>query len=159
MSELLILALKFAFLALLWLFVLFAANVIRTDLFGRKVSAASLPAEASAAPAPKLSWRERRKKKSAPTTLRITRGAQAGLTTPLGDSLKIGRSNDCQLILDDDYVSTNHARIYSGSRGLMIEDLGSTNGTYVNDERVLTPTLIGTNDLIRIGRTVMSVEA
>ena len=93
-----------------------------------------------------------------PTTLRITRGAQTGLTMPLGDSLRIGRSNDCQLILDDDYVSTRHARIVRGDNGYLVEDLGSTNGTYLNDARVTTATPFGLSDTLRIGRTTMIVE-
>ena len=57
----------------------------------------------------------------------------------LGDQIKIGRSADCQLILDDDYVSTRHARIYRSGDGYLVEDLGSTNGTYLNNERLSAP--------------------
>ncbi len=156
MSELVVLALKFAFLALLWLFVLFACNVIRTDLFGRRVSAAAVASEVP--PTQMKSRRARRADRKMPTTLRITRGAQTGLTMPLGDSLRIGRSNDCQLILDDDYVSTRHARIVRGDNGYLVEDLGSTNGTYLNDARVTTATPFGLSDTLRIGRTTMIVE-
>lgn len=156
MSELVLLGLKFAFLALLWLFILFAGNVIRTDLFGRRVPATALPAEP--APARVREPRRSRRAKAAPTTLRITQGKQQGLTMALGESLRIGRAADCQLILDDDYVSTRHARIYATPRGLMVEDLGSTNGTYVNNERVGSPVAFGRDDTLRIGRTLMVVE-
>jgi hypothetical protein len=152
MSELLVLALKLAFLALLWLFVLFAVNVIRTDLFGRRV-----PVEAAEA-TPKKPREKKRKTKGQPKSLRITQGRQAGLTMPLGEMLKIGRSDDCQLILDDDYVSTRHARIYAVDSGFLVEDLGSTNGTFLNDVRITAPTPFTLSDTLRIGRTQMVVE-
>lgn len=176
MSELLVLALKFAFLALLWTFILFTGNVIRTDLLGRKVptsapasapagAPASAPAGASPVAAPaltpapvRLSRRERKAAKQTPTTLRITQGKQAGLTMPLGEILTIGRSADCQLILDDDYVSTHHARIVRTSAGYVVEDLGSTNGSYLNDVRISSPTAFTLADTLRIGRTLLVVE-
>lgn len=163
MSELVLLGLKFAFLALLWLFILFAGHVIRTDLFGRRVPASALPVAEAAPPVRKLKEprpprESRRAAKAQPTTLRITQGAQAGLTMALGESLRIGRAADCQLILDDDYVSTRHARLYASPKGLMVEDLGSTNGTYVNNERVTSPVAFGRKDTLRIGRTHMVVE-
>ena len=72
--------------------------------------------------------------------------------------LKIGRSDDCQLILDDDYVSTRHARIYAVDSGFLVEDLGSTNGTFLNDVRITAPTPFTLSDTLRIGRTQMVVE-
>ena len=76
-----------------------------------------------------------------------------------GEHLKIGRSTDCQLILDDDYVSTRHARIYRSGVGYLVEDLGSTNGTYLNNERLSSPAPFTTSDTLRIGRTLIVVEA
>mgnify|MGYP001172774689 CR=1 FL=1 len=166
MSELLVLGLKFAFLALLWVFIWFVGAVIRSDLFGRRVPATDAPAPgpAMAAPEPsparpqKPSWGARRAAKRMPTALRISQGKQAGLTMTLGDQLKIGRSADCQLILDDDYVSTRHARIYRTTTGYMVEDLGSTNGTYLNQERLSAPAPFTPSDTLRIGRTLLIVE-
>ncbi|MFZ0530401.1 MAG: FHA domain-containing protein [Propionicimonas sp.] len=158
MSDLVVLGLKLGFLALLWLFILFTGNVIRTDLFGRKVSADELaPAAAGAASAPavKLSRRQARK---LPTSLVVTHGRQAGLKLPLGDLVLIGRAPDCQLVLDDDYVSTRHARITRTASGYQVEDLGSTNGSLVNNQRIAVPTRFDVGDTLRIGRTLMSVE-
>lgn len=160
MSELLVLALKFAFLALLWVFILFTGNVIRSDLFGRRVTPAAAAATAAApAASARAGRRARRAAARVPSTLRITKGKQAGLTMTLGDQLKIGRSSDCQLILDDDYVSTRHARIYRTADGYVVEDLGSTNGTYLNNERLSSPAPFTLADTLRIGRTLLVVEA
>lgn len=158
MSELLVLAFKIGFVALLWLFVLITANVIRTDLFGRKVSpvelAAAKVASTDSSPTANLSKRARKK---LPTTLVVTHGAQAGTKLSLGEPILIGRSPECQLLLDDDYVSTRHARIVLGKGTWMVEDLGSTNGTFVNNERISTATPLRPEDSLRIGRTVMGV--
>lgn len=154
MSDLLVLALKIAFLAALWLFILFAVNVIRTDLFGRKVSPAGAdPREAQLQPA-----RRGRAARKMPTHLKITKGRQEGLVLELGDGFKIGRAADCRLVLDDDYVSTRHARIVRTDDGYIVEDLGSTNGTYLNNERVTTPAAFTMSDTLRIGRTLMILE-
>ena len=158
MSELLVLALKFAFLALLWVFILFTGAVIRSDLFGRRVPTAAVQAAPAASGTAQPARRNRRARRT-PTTLRITKGKQAGLTMGLGEHLKIGRSTDCQLILDDDYVSTRHARIYRSGEGYLVEDLGSPHGTDLNNERLSSPAPFTTSDTLRIGRTLLVVEA
>ena len=156
MSELVVLGLKLGFLALLWLFILFTGNVIRTDLFGRKVSGAELPVPV--APGAKLQKMSRRALRQLPKTLTITHGRQAGLRLPLEEGILIGRARDWQVLLDDDYVSTRHARISRTPSGYQVEDLGSTNGTYINNQRITTPTPFGVQDTLRIGRTLMSAE-
>ena len=171
MSELVVLALKFAFLALLWLFVLFAVNVIRTDLFGRKVEASAVGADATAlvplppAPVPvapvatQPPVKQRRwGRPKLPTTLHITEGPSAGASLPLGDSILIGRTPDATLDLHDQYMSTRHAVIARTPSGYVVEDLGSTNGTYVNDRRITAPTPITPADTLRIGRTTIIVD-
>ena len=161
MSDLVVLGLKLGYLALLWLFIGFVANVIRTDLFGRKVPAAEL-AEATVAAAPSATGRpqkmSRKVSKRLPAVLKVTNGTQAGVTVPLGSGILIGRASDCQLILDDDYASTRHARFTLTPTGYQLEDLGSTNGTFVNNQRVSAPVPFGLEDTLRIGRTLMSVE-
>lgn len=158
MSELVVLALKLLFLALLWLFVLFAGNVIRTDLFGRKLATNEYGELQPAAELKKVRRERGRSNRKLPAVLKVTKGNQAGLTLQLAEGITIGRAADCQLILEDDYVSTRHARIARTDSGYLVEDLGSTNGTYVNNERVTSPTPFGLTDTLRIGRTLMAVE-
>ena len=89
----------------------------------------------------------------------ISQGNQAGLTAELSAGVvMIGRGADCQLILDDDYVSTRHARVVSTPNGNYVEDLGSTNGTYVNGQRITAPTTITLADTVRIGKTILKLE-
>ena len=76
----------------------------------------------------------------------------------LGEHLKIGRSTDCQLILDDDYVSTRHARLYASPKGLMVEDLGSTNGTWIDRTRITGPTVLRVGSKVRVGRTTLQLQ-
>ncbi|MFT3859815.1 FHA domain-containing protein [Micropruina sp.] len=158
MSDLVVLALKLLFLALLWLFVLFVGNVIRTDMFGRKLATNEVGELQPVAELRKQKKPRGRAARALPTKLRVSKGKQEGLTLPLGDGIKIGRAADCQLVLDDDYVSTRHAQIVRTEDGYVVEDLGSTNGTYVNNERVTSATPFSTTDTLRIGRTLMVVE-
>ncbi|MDR1768499.1 MAG: FHA domain-containing protein [Propionibacteriaceae bacterium] len=151
MSELIVLGLKLGFLALLWLFILITGNVIRTDMFGRRVS----PAELTAQTKPRKARRSARK---LPHTLNVTHGSKAGTVLELGGGLLIGRGAECQLVLDDDYVSTRHARIVAADGGYSVEDMGSTNGTFVNNSRVSQPTPVVAGDTLRIGRTLMKLE-
>jgi FHA domain len=162
MSDLLVLGLKLLFLALLWMFVLFAINVIRTDLFGRKVEASAIGTldAAGAVPPPAASPKPRgRAGRRLPTTLRLTAGAIAGASLPLGDMVLIGRGPDATIDLHDQYMSTRHAAITRTGSGFVIEDFGSTNGTFVNERRITTPTPITPSDTIRIGRTTMILDA
>jgi pSer/pThr/pTyr-binding forkhead associated (FHA) protein len=158
MSEIALLIIKVVFLALLWLFILSVVSVIRSDLFGRTVRASDQPQpqELEAPPAPPGKVKRQR---GQPRVFTITQGGQAGLSADLGGGvIMIGRGGDCQLILDDDYVSTRHARVVGSPNGIYIEDLGSTNGTYVNGQRITAPTTITLADTVRIGKTMLRLE-
>ncbi|HJY46552.1 MAG TPA: FHA domain-containing protein [Propionibacteriaceae bacterium] len=158
MSEIALLIIKVVFLALLWLFILSAVSVIRSDLFGKTVRASEQPQpqELETPPPPP---RKTKRQRGQPRVFTISQGNQAGLSADLaGGVIMIGRSADCQLILDDDYVSTRHARVVGAPTGIYIEDLGSTNGTYVNGQRITAPTTITLADTVRIGKTMMKLE-
>jgi pSer/pThr/pTyr-binding forkhead associated (FHA) protein len=122
------------------------------------VPAAELVAQPGPVPVANQPRLSRRALKQLPRTLTVTHGLQAGLQLPLEGGVLIGRSSDCQLLLDDDYVSTRHARITLSAGRYQVEDLGSTNGTFINNQRLAQPTPFGPGDTLRIGRTLMSVE-
>jgi pSer/pThr/pTyr-binding forkhead associated (FHA) protein len=158
MSEIALTVIKVLFLALLWLFILSAVSVIRSDLFGKTVAAPDQPrAQELESPLPPA--RKSRRTRGDPRIVVITQGNQAGMSADLAAGVVlIGRGADCQLILDDDYVSTRHARIVTAENGVYLEDLGSTNGSYVNGQRITAPTSVTLADTIRIGKTVMKLE-
>ncbi|HEY5821353.1 MAG TPA: FHA domain-containing protein [Propionibacteriaceae bacterium] len=158
MSEIAVTVIKVLFLALLWLFILSAVSVIRSDLFGRTVPTADQPQprELENPPPPQ---KKSKRQRGAPRIFRIVQGAQTGESAELAAGvIMIGRGADCQIILDDDYVSTRHARVVSGENGIYVEDLGSTNGSYVNGQRITAPTTITLSDTVRIGKTILKLE-
>jgi hypothetical protein len=156
-SEIALTVIKVLFLALLWLFILSAVSVIRSDLFGRTVPAPDQPQARELEP-PAPPPRKVRRPRGSPRILAITQGSQAGQSAELaGGTILIGRGAECQIILEDDYVSTRHARVVGGEE-IYVEDLGSTNGTYVNGQRITAPTLITLADTVRIGKTILKLE-
>lgn len=156
MADLIVTLLKVAFLAVLWLFVLLVANVIRTDLF--RTAPAGVPSDARDKRAAR-SPEPRKRSKHEAKVLAIDTGSQAGTRLALVDEFRIGRSADCALILDDDYASGDHASLARRANGdWVVTDLGSTNGTFVNEVRVVTPTVVTASDSLRIGRTQMRLE-
>jgi pSer/pThr/pTyr-binding forkhead associated (FHA) protein len=94
-----------------------------------------------------------------PTALVITQGALAGASVRLGDApVTLGRAQDSTIVLDDDYVSTRHARIYPQDGQWLVEDLGSTNGTYLERQKVSGPTPVKIGVPIRIGKTTVELR-
>lgn len=158
MSELTLTLIKLGFLALLWMFVLAVLSVIRSDLFGAKVD--SRPAAAAVAQAAGRQPKplKARKKRGAPGSVTIADGPQAGVGATLADApVVIGRGSDCQIRLDDDYSSTRHARLFQSEGEWWVEDLGSTNGTYLDGQRVTRPVPAEIGGSIRIGRTTLNI--
>ena len=162
MSELTLTVMRLGFLAVLWLFVIVAVQVIRTDLFGTRVTQRAarsdrpVPRQAQQ-PGGRSAGRQRR---GAPTKLVVTQGSLAGTTVALqGQTITLGRAHDSTIVLDDDYASSRHARIYPDRDGQwIVEDLRSTNGTYLDRMRLTTPTPIPLGTPIRIGKTVIELR-
>jgi hypothetical protein len=156
---------RLAFLAVLWLFVIAAVGVVRTDLFGnaiasRKARKQRQPrARPPAPPKPPRPARGGRSTRSAPQQLLVTAGALAGTSLGLADQqITIGRANDATLVLNDDYASTRHARLFPQDGQWIVEDLGSTNGTYLDRQKVTQPTPVPVGVPIRIGKTVLELR-
>jgi len=157
MSELTLTLIKLGFLAVLWLFVLSAVSVIRSDIFGAKVSAPARPAKAKQKPAAKT--KNRKPVRGTPTKLQVISGPNAGQSVPLGDKpILLGRGTDAAIRLDDDYVSTRHARFATNGEQWFVEDLGSTNGTYLGSQRLTSPTPIGIGIAVRLGKTIVELR-
>ena len=140
MSELTLFLVRIAFLAILWIFVLSAISVIRSDMFGARVPEAA-------------------RGDGRPTHLAVTEGSNAGERVDLEQApILIGRGADAAIRLDDDYVSTRHARIAASGDQWFVEDLGSTNGTYVGTVRITQPTTITLGTQVRIGKTILELR-
>jgi len=162
MSELVLLLLRIGFLILLWFFVFGVVYSLRADLFGVRVrkmpadGAAAAPAPQAARPAPSPSAGGR-----VPTRLVITSGPKTGLEVPLGtEPMSIGRSSESGLVIRDDYTSSHHARLSKRGDIWLIQDLGSTNGTFLGGERLGDKALqvnIGTP--IKVGATTFELRA
>ncbi|AJP02813.1 FHA domain-containing protein [Streptomyces leeuwenhoekii] len=168
MSELTLTVMRLGFLAVLWLFVIVAVQVIRSDLFGTRVTqrgsrrdAGRAQQAARQAPPPQRQQASGgRARRNAPTKLVVTEGTLTGTTVALqGQTITLGRAHDSTIVLDDDYASSRHARIYPDRDGQwIVEDLGSTNGTYLDRTRLTTPTPIPLGAPIRIGKTVIELR-
>jgi len=158
MSTLTLLLIRLAFLAVLWLFVIAAVGVVRTDMFG--VSATSRKARRQAkAPRPSRPPRGGRNGRGQPQRLLVTSGALAGTSLGLTDQqITVGRANDATLVLNDDYASSRHARLFPQDGQWIVEDLGSTNGTYIDRQKVTQPTPVPVGVPIRIGKTVLELR-
>jgi pSer/pThr/pTyr-binding forkhead associated (FHA) protein len=169
MSELTLTVMRLGFLAVLWLFVIVAVQVIRSDLFGTRVTQrgsrrdAGRPQQAARQAAPPQQRQQSgggRQRRGAPTKLVVSEGTLTGTTVALqGQTITLGRAHDSTIVLDDDYASSRHARIYPDRDGQwIVEDLGSTNGTYLDRTRLTTPTPIPLGAPIRIGKTVIELR-
>lgn len=156
MTELTLTLLRLAFLAVLWLFVLAAVVVIRRDMMGTRPSTTKVPRSGGGArKPPRAPARSRR----GPSKLVVTGGPLTGTTLNLSDqTITIGRANEATLVLNDDYASNKHARIFPQDGQWIVEDLGSTNGTYLDRQRVTRPVPVSPGVPVRIGKTVLELR-
>lgn len=147
---------RFGLLLLLWIFVFTVVGVVRRDMFagaqsGRLVAA---PRSGSGGPRP-----AKVKKGRAAHQLVVTGGQLAGTKITLRESpITIGRAEDSTLVITDDYASARHARLVPRNGQWFVEDLGSTNGTYLDRSRVNGPTPVPIGVPIRIGRTSIELR-
>jgi hypothetical protein len=157
-TELVLTVARIGFLVLLWIFVFTVVGVIRRDLFaGARSRLVAAPrgvgAVAPGAAAAKV------KKGRAAHQLVVTAGALAGTRITLGEHpITIGRAEDSTLVITDDYASARHARLVPRDGQWLLEDLGSTNGTYLDRTKVSGPTPVPLGVPIRIGRTALELR-
>ncbi len=170
MSELTLTVIRLGLLALLWIFVFSVVGVLRGDLYGTRVltrgktGSPRRPARepvASAVPGhrPDRPKASRASSRRIPTTLTVTEGSLAGTTLSLMDSgVLLGRNPECTLVLDDDFASGRHARIFRRDGGWFVEDLGSTNGTFLESSRLTEPKPVEVGSTLRIGKTIFELR-
>jgi pSer/pThr/pTyr-binding forkhead associated (FHA) protein len=133
---------------------------MRSDLFGPRLNRQRPPKQqGKSAPQQPRPAKQKSGRRGTARTLALVEGSLAGTAINLGTTpITIGRSGDCTVIIDDDYASNHHARLSPQEGGWVIEDLGSTNGTYVQRTRVTGPMRVPVGTPIRIGKTVMELR-
>jgi hypothetical protein len=151
---------RFGFLILLWIFVFTVVGVIRRDLFAGVKSSrlVAAPRGVGGAVAPGRPAAKAKRGKAA-RQLVVTAGQLAGTRITLGEAhITIGRAEDSTLVITDDYASARHARLVPRDGQWFVEDLGSTNGTYLDRGKVSGPTPVPLGVPIRIGRTSLELR-
>ena len=147
--------LKYAFLALLYFFVFRAIRAVALEIAGRSPSGRAAAVDARAA---RPATKQRGKAKSPNVVvIRGEDGRKVG-SHQLRETMQIGRAEACHLRLDDRYASQFHARLFQRNGAWYVEDLGSTNGTYLNRQRVRGSAEVHAGDQIRIGRTTLELR-
>jgi pSer/pThr/pTyr-binding forkhead associated (FHA) protein len=147
--------LKFVFLALLYFFVYRAVRSVAVDMRGTSTA----PGRDARAPSIPARQQARSAKAKPPRELVVLDESGKKVNTmALDGSLQIGRAEACQIQCQDNYVSSFHARIFPRDGQWFVEDLGSTNGTYLNQRRVTAPSELRAGDRVRVGKTVMELR-
>ncbi|MEO8749797.1 MAG: FHA domain-containing protein [Allobranchiibius sp.] len=156
MSELTITVIRVGLLVLLWAFIFSIVGVLRGDLYGLRAPRTEgrrAPARAEADRRPPRAVRR------GPTHLAVIEGSMRGISVPLSEGgVLIGRNPECVLVLSDDFASGRHARVYRDGDGWFVDDLGSTNGTFIGDQPIGQHVPLREGSRIRIGQTVLEVR-
>jgi FHA domain len=160
-SDQLLTFLKYIFLALLYLFFLRVLRAVWVEMREPKPAPSLTPAEGPGlAPAPAEGSRRRRRKQVPERLVVLEPSSRKNEEIPLANELTVGRAEGCGLELaDDTFVSQLHARVFRRDGSLYVEDLGSTNGTYLNKKKVTTAVPIRQGDQLQVGKTLLEVRA
>ncbi|MGL5828747.1 MAG: FHA domain-containing protein FhaB/FipA [Angustibacter sp.] len=156
MNELTVTLIRFSLLAVLWVFVFSIVGVLRSDLFGTKLNHRTprIPRRTTATVTPPRSVQRR-----TPGQIAVTEGPLTGTMITLDQqAVLIGRNPESTLVLNDDFASARHARIYPENGEWFVEDLGSTNGTFSDTERIYRPIRLEDGSTLRIGTTVLELR-
>lgn len=158
MSDQLLLVLKLCLLALLYLFFFRVVRAVWAELrTPSPVAGGPVAPPVAAKPGRKERRAQARAAKAQPQLVVVEPAAQAGRTYPLDAEASIGRAAGCQITLDDTYASQIHARVFVRDGQWLVEDLGSTNGTWLNRHKVSGPMVLQRGDRLQIGNTVMEL--
>lgn len=151
MPEPLLKLLELCLLALLWLFFLRVLRAVWTEVKGPSAVA---PRSASS----NGGRRSPARRRGTPRLVVVEPKDRKGHAYELAEEQTLGRAAGCQITLDDTYVSQLHARIFNKDGQWFVEDLGSTNGTYLNTKRVSSPLAVKRGDQVKIGAVLMEAE-
>jgi len=143
-------ALEILVVALIWLFFLRVIRAVWVEV--RPPRAAVADVRGAARPSA-----ERRSRAGRLHLRALEPPERQGQTFELGEEVTLGRAAGCGVRVDDAYTSSIHARLYRRNGTLWVEDLGSTNGTWVNAERIGSAVKLGKGDLLQVGGTVFEV--
>lgn len=168
MPDQLLTILKFCLLALIYLFFLRVLRAVWAELTppkvpaggrGRAAASATAPVASASAPAPAKGRRRGRGRDDGPPNLVVVEPASAlqGRSFPVTGQVTIGRAANCQIAVDDTFVSQMHARVYPYDGSYVVEDLGSTNGTYLNRNRLSGAMVMQRGDRLQVGNTVLEL--
>jgi len=159
-SDQLLFVLKLCLLALLYLFFFRVVRAVWAEL---RTPSPAVGAPVAAGPVAAASRRKERKAqaraaKARPQLVMVEPAGQAGRSYVLDNEASIGRAAGCQITLDDTYASQIHARVFQRDGQWLVEDLGSTNGTWLNRHKVSGPMVLQRGDRLQIGNTVMELR-
>jgi hypothetical protein len=142
--------LKYFFLFLIFLFLARAVKAMFLEISGPRASKASPLVPSAPVPA--------RPAGRAPEKMAVTAPDAKPRSFDIGDELIIGRADKCHVVIGDSYASQIHARVFRRQDAVYIEDMGSTNGTYLNRRKVTAPIQVNRGDTARIGKTEMEFK-
>ena len=163
MSELALFLVRIGFVAVLWIFILSLLSVIRADLYGRRVisklakqNAPQLMAGAGSVASLAIEDSE----SFEPTQIAMLTGRTAGTSVDIAGKKEvlIGRASSCDLVISDEFASNMHAKLVLVGEDWVLQDLNSTNGTFLDGKKVLTPATIRQGTTIRIGTTTFELR-
>jgi hypothetical protein len=164
-SEQVLTVLKLCLLALLYLFFLRVLRAVWTEVNPPRPAPEAVqaaPRARGAGPARPSRQRPNRTRRGAPPTptrlVAVEPAERSGIEFPLIDEMTVGRAGGCSVVLDEQYVSQVHARIFMRDGSVFVEDLGSTNGTWVNGSRAVGQMPARPGDRIQVGNVVMEVR-
>lgn len=163
MSELALLLVRIGFVAVLWIFIFSLLSVIRADIYGRRVirsvaqqSGSTVTADTGDAPKVETVGEV---EAGGPSHLYVITGVTAGSKIPLDKrEIFIGRAPSCELIVTDEFASSQHAKVVHIGGDWVIQDLDSTNGTFVDGVRIQTPEVLRMNIPVRVGKTTFELR-
>ena len=150
MTDALLTLLRWCLLGLLYLFFF---RVLQATWAGSRAAATT-----TAPPASTKKKRGQRGRSGPPKLVVLEPPSEAGREYLVNGEVTIGRAASCHITLDDTYISQLHARVFNGDQGVVVEDLGSTNGTYLNRQRVTSQVIGSSGDRLQLGGIVMELR-